>query len=86
VSVLSKEDIIMSILLSLKLLQKPEVVITEFVRIYCEQKKMIKKVTCCFCLCISETGHDPAVHGARLEDRFYNNDSFKVHINCINLH
>ncbi|XP_060585653.1 cilia- and flagella-associated protein 251-like isoform X6 [Ruditapes philippinarum] len=24
-----------------------------------------------------ETGHDPAVHGARLEDRFYNNDSFK---------
>lgn len=28
--------------------------------------------------CFSETGHDPAVHGARLEDRFYNNDSFKV--------
>ena len=27
---------------------------------------------------ISETGHDPAIHGARLEDRFYNNDSFKV--------
>lgn len=24
-----------------------------------------------------ETGHDPAVHGARLEDRFYNNDSFQ---------
>ncbi|KAJ8315978.1 hypothetical protein KUTeg_005992 [Tegillarca granosa] len=23
-----------------------------------------------------ETGHDPAVHGAKLEDRFYNNDSF----------
>jgi len=29
-------------------------------------------------LCVTETGHDPAVHGARLEDRFYNNDSFKV--------
>ncbi|XP_060585649.1 merozoite surface protein 9-like isoform X2 [Ruditapes philippinarum] len=26
---------------------------------------------------VEETGHDPAVHGARLEDRFYNNDSFK---------
>ncbi|XP_061193150.1 DNA ligase 1-like isoform X5 [Saccostrea echinata] len=24
-----------------------------------------------------QTGHDPAVHGARLEDRFYNNDSFQ---------
>ncbi|XP_067676888.1 triadin-like isoform X1 [Haliotis asinina] len=24
-----------------------------------------------------ETGHDPAVQGARIEDRFYNNDSFK---------
>ncbi|XP_064618208.1 calcium-binding tyrosine phosphorylation-regulated protein-like isoform X3 [Liolophura sinensis] len=24
-----------------------------------------------------ETGHDPAVHGAKLEDRFYNNESFK---------
>ncbi|KAL5019500.1 hypothetical protein ScPMuIL_002392 [Solemya velum] len=24
-----------------------------------------------------ETGHDPAVDGAKLEDRFYNNDSFK---------
>ncbi|XP_052283961.1 uncharacterized protein LOC127880669 isoform X2 [Dreissena polymorpha] len=24
-----------------------------------------------------ETGHDPAIHGARLEDRYYNNDSFK---------
>lgn len=32
----------------------------------------------------SETGHDPAVHGARLEDRFYNNDSFKV--NSIEIH
>lgn len=28
-------------------------------------------------LYLSETGHDPAVHGARLEDRFYNNDSFQ---------
>ena len=28
----------------------------------------------------SETGHDPAVHGARLEDRYYNNDSFKVKV------
>ena len=27
-----------------------------------------------------ETGHDPAVHGARLEDRYYNNDSFKVKV------
>ncbi|XP_050417284.1 retinitis pigmentosa 1-like 1 protein isoform X3 [Patella vulgata] len=24
-----------------------------------------------------ETGHDPVVHGVKLEDRFYNNDSFK---------
>ncbi|XP_069115705.1 neurofilament heavy polypeptide-like [Argopecten irradians] len=24
-----------------------------------------------------ETGHDPAVHGARMEDRFYNNDAFR---------
>ncbi|XP_071095775.1 enolase-phosphatase E1-like isoform X6 [Haliotis cracherodii] len=24
-----------------------------------------------------ETGHDPAVQGAKIEDRFYNNDSFK---------
>ncbi|XP_056013302.1 abnormal spindle-like microcephaly-associated protein homolog isoform X6 [Ostrea edulis] len=24
-----------------------------------------------------QTGHDPAVHGSRLEDRFYNNDSFQ---------
>lgn len=30
-----------------------------------------------FTLYLSETGHDPAVHGARLEDRFYNNDSFQ---------
>lgn len=25
----------------------------------------------------SETGHDPAIHGAKLEDRNYNNESFK---------
>lgn len=25
----------------------------------------------------SETGHDPAVHGAKLDDRNYNNESFK---------
>ncbi|GFO11097.1 hypothetical protein PoB_003760200 [Plakobranchus ocellatus] len=27
---------------------------------------------------LEKTGHDPALHGARLEDRNYNNESFKV--------
>jgi len=29
-------------------------------------------------LSIAETGHDPALHGSRMEDRFYNNDAFSV--------
>lgn len=28
----------------------------------------------------ADTGHDAAVNGAKLEDRFYNNDSFKVRL------
>lgn len=31
-----------------------------------------------FFLVFSETGDDPAVHGAQMEDRFYNNKSFQV--------
>lgn len=36
-------------------------------------------------LYVSETGIDPAEHGAKMEDRFYNNKAFIVS-NCISSH